>query len=259
MLNIFRELGFKETEEDSIYKMNDVYIVVVGPLIVPEERYKVPKEPDPYPTDYDTHAKSLELDYLVVASRHWAQSGKPSFTVHPTGNFGKPMYGGRARELQVTVANPMRDIFMRLIENPPKDFQVSMEATHHSPTQFDIPMFFAELGSRKKQWIDEKPAHYLVEAILEGLKDKGKAPVAIGFGGGHYCPTFSILEENTAFGHIAAKYALDLLTPELISQMVEKTIDGVEGAILDKGLKGYQKKKIEVSLRKLDVEIKSQD
>jgi len=257
MLNIFREIGFAETDDSSVLRMDEIRLIVVDPLIVPEERYKVPAEPNPYPTDFDRYAQLLDLDYIVIASRHWARSGQPSLTVHPTGNFGKAMYGGRQRELQATLANPMRDIFLELIEDPPKGFKVSMEATHHSPTQFEVPMFFAELGSSERQWISEEPAHYLVGAILEGIKAGNEAPVAIGFGGGHYCPTFSVLEKETAFGHIAAKYALDLLTPELVSQMLEKTLDGVEKAVLDSGLKGHQRKKVEVALKKLDVEIEA--
>jgi D-tyrosyl-tRNA(Tyr) deacylase len=112
------------------------------------------------------------------------------------------------------------------------------------------------LGSSKRQWIDEGPARYLVEAILEGINTKSDVPVAIGFGGGHYCPTFSVLEEETAFGHMAAKYALDLISPELITQMRDKTLDGVAHAVLDRGLKGHQKKKVEVALKKLEIETK---
>ena len=41
--------------------------------------------------------------------------------------------------------------------------------------------------------------------------------------------------------------------------MVDKTFDDVQEAVLDKGLKGYQKKKVEVALRNLDVEIRDQN
>jgi D-aminoacyl-tRNA deacylase len=256
MLNIFRELGFSETDDDSVLSIGDKYLLVVDPLIVPEERYKIPAEPDPYPADLDGFAEAHGLDYIVIASRHWARSGQASFTVHPTGNFGKAMYGGRSRELQPTLANPMRDVFLELVKSPPKGFKVSMEATHHSPTEFATPMFFAELGSSKRQWIDESPARYLVDAILEGIGTRSEVPVAIGFGGGHYCPTFSVKAEEVAFGHMAAKYALDLITPELISQMRKKTLDGVDFASLDPGLKGHQRKKVEVALKKLGIEIK---
>ena len=255
LLSAFRGMGFEETGREGILRRDEVYLIVVEPLIVPEERYKVPAEPDPYPADYDSLAREYDLEYIVVASRHWARSGKPSLTVHPTGNFGKAMYGGRPRELQRTLANPMRDVFLELLRDPPRGFEVSLEATHHSPTQFETPMFFAELGSGKRQWGDGSAGAYLAEAIIKGIESKGGAPVGIGFGGGHYCPTFTVMERETAFGHIAAKYALDLLTPELIGQMVERTVDGVEKAYLEGGLKGHQKKRVEVALRNLGVEM----
>lgn len=258
MLGAFRDMGFEETVSADTLRMGEILLLVVDPLIVPEERYKVPKEPDPYPADFDAIAREHSLEYYVVASRHWARSGQPSLTVHPTGNFGKAMYGGRPRELQRTVAKPMRDIFLQLLEDPPRGFEVSLEATHHSPTMFETPMFFAELGSSERQWQDESTGRYLAEAIVEGINAMGEAPVAIGFGGGHYCPTFTVMERETAFGHIAAKHSLDLLTPELIGQMAERTLDGVEKAVFDKGLKGYQKKKVEVALKKMDLEIEGQ-
>lgn len=255
MLGSFISMGFEETGGEGILRRGGVYIIVVEPLIVPEERYKVPEKPDPYPADYDSLAKIYNLEYIVIASRHWAKSGKPSLTVHPTGNFGKAMYGGRPRELQWTLANPMRDVFLELLRDPPRGFEVSLEATHHSPTQFKTPMFFAELGSGMRQWGDRVAGTYLAEAIAKGIESRGSAPVAIGFGGGHYCPTFTVMERETAFGHIAAKYTLDLLTPELIGQMVERTVDGVERAYLEGGVKGHQKKRVEVALRNLGVEM----
>jgi D-aminoacyl-tRNA deacylase len=151
----------------------------------------------------------------------------------------------------------MRDVFMELAADPPHGFQVSLEATHHSPTQFETPMFFAEVGSGERQWRDEAVCRYLAEAILVGAKAEGKVPVLIGFGGGHYCPMFSIMENERAFGHVAAKYALDILTEELVSQMVERTLDGVDSAVLDSGLKGWERKKIEIRLKKLGIDYKS--
>jgi D-aminoacyl-tRNA deacylase len=254
VLGALRDLGFQETDRSGVLRLGKVYLFVLEPLIVPDERYRMPAEPDPYPADYDSIAEEYGLEYFVVASRHWARSGKPSLTVHPTGNFGKAVYGGRPRELQRTLANPMRDVFLELLRDPPRGFDVSLEATHHSPTRFETPMFFAELGSGERQWRDEPAGAYLAKAILNGIASKGDAPVAIGFGGGHYCPRFTVMERETAFGHIAAKYALDLLTPDLIGQMVEKTVDGVDRAYLESGLKGYQRKKVEVALRKLGVE-----
>ncbi|MBS7651829.1 D-aminoacyl-tRNA deacylase [Candidatus Bathyarchaeota archaeon] len=253
ILKRFLEMGFKE--ESGVLRLGDIFIFVIEPLIVPAEKYKVPPEPKPYPIDYDSLAEKYGIEYYVVASRHWSASGTPCLTVHPTGNFGKAVYGGRDRELQPVPANPMRNVFLELLRNPPRGYEVSLEATHHSPTQFRTPMFFAELGSSEKEWRDEEAASHLAKSIVEGIKSQGRAPTAIGFGGGHYCPTFSLLEREVAFGHICPKYALDLLTEDLIRQMVERTLDGVEKAFIEDGVKGYQRKRVEVALRKLGINI----
>ena len=255
ILQTFKDVGFTETDMKGIFKMGNIHLVVVEPQIVPDERYVTPEESKPYPYDYDQLAQKLDISYYVIASRHWAASGKPCLTVHPTGNFGKAMYGGRNHELQRTLAIPMRNIYMELLVDPPKGLSVSLEATHHSPTEFLTPMFFAEIGSRITQWQDEALCRYLSDAILAGVKSQDVAPVAVGFGGGHYCPTFSVKERETAFGHIAAKYALDDLSDSLIAQMVERTLDGVDFAVFDKGLKGHHRKKIEVALKRLDVTV----
>jgi len=254
ILKAFREAGFGEAGRADVLRLGDVYLLTLDHLIVPAEKYRVPKEPRPYPADYDGLAARYDIDYYVVASRHWSSSGTPCLTVHPTGNFDRAMYGGRDRELQRAPANAMRNVFLELVEDPPRGYEVSLEATHHSPTRFETPMFFAELGSSERQWTDEAAAAYLAEAILRGIALGGRAPVAVGFGGGHYCPTFTAMERETAFGHICPKYALDLLTEDLIRQMADRTVDGVDEAVLDKGMKGYQRKKVEVALRKLGIE-----
>ncbi len=253
MLPIFIEKGFKETETENIYRKDDKILIVVEPLIVPEERFKMPDTPRPYPIDYTALASKYELEYIAVASRHWAQSGQPSLTAHPTGNFGKAMYGGRHRELQPTAPNPMRNIYLHLLDSPPEGFQVSLEATHHSPTEFDVPMFFVEIGSREEKWRDVEVAEYLVNCILNGMDEKETKPVAIGFGGGHYCPMFSEKIREYAMGHMAAKYAIDLLTDDLVSQMIGKSMKPT--TVLIDGLKGHQRRKVESLIEKTGLTI----
>jgi D-aminoacyl-tRNA deacylase len=222
-------------------------------FIVPEEEYKTPTEPNPYPIDYDALAGELGVDYFVVASRHWAKSGTPSLTAHATGNYGKAIFGGRNRELQAVPPNALRNVYLELLKNPPQGFQVSLEATHHSPTQFRVPMFFAEVGSGPVQWADLKACEYLVDAILNGIASKEVVPSVIGFGGGHYCPKFSVMEKEHAFGHIAAKYTFPELTDEIISQMIVKTVGGIEGAYIESGVKGSDKRMLETTLSRLGV------
>ena len=253
MFKIFRERGFAEGR-NGVYFRGDVCLVPLPHFIVPEEEYKIPTEPNPYPCDYDAIARELGVDYFVVASRHWARSGQPSLTAHATGNYGKAIFGGRTRELQMVPPDALRNVYLAMLKNPPAGFQVSLEATHHSPTQFDVPIFFAEVGSGEPQWADLGACEYLADAILEGIASTERAPAAIGFGGGHYCPKFSVMEREHAFGHIAAKYALPELTEELIKQMISKTAGCFEKAYIESGVKGADKRRLEAMLDHLGVE-----
>jgi D-aminoacyl-tRNA deacylase len=137
---------------------------------------------------------------------------------------------------------------MQMIDSSPEGYQVSLEATHHSPTEFEVPMFFIEIGSREDKWRDIEACNYLVDCILKGVGEKASKTVAIGFGGGHYCPAFSEKIKEYAMGHMAAKYAIDLLTDDLVEQMISKS-QNPEKVFID-GLKGRQRKKVETLLEK---------
>jgi D-tyrosyl-tRNA(Tyr) deacylase len=115
-------------------------------------------------------------------------------------------------------------------------------------------MFFAEVGSSERQWVDKDVCRYLIEAILRGTASQSEAPIGIGFGGGHYCPKFSIMEKEIAFGHIAAKYALIELTEDTIGQMISKTSGNISRAYIEDSVKGFERKKVEVALDKLNLE-----
>ena len=193
------------------------------------------------------------FEFCVFASRHRSRAGTPSLTVHSTGNFGKADYGGEERTLQNTLANAKHNIYQELRECS-LDYEVTLEVTHHGPTNFETPLFFVEIGSSETQWRDEEAAEFVVDCILSGLQSKKKHQTAIGFGGGHYAPKFSEME-SVAFSHICPKYAADDLTEDLIKQMIDKTADGVDFAVLDeKGLKGRHKVLIKRVLDGLELE-----
>ncbi|MCD6414764.1 MAG: hypothetical protein J7L23_04035 [Candidatus Diapherotrites archaeon] len=194
-------------------------------------------------------------ELLVVASKHKSESGRPTLSVHPTGNYHEAKYGGEPKTLQATNANAMRNVFLYLLNETPKGYELSLEATHHGPTDIRVPLFFAEVGSTEKQWQDLEAADFLAEAILNGLESKEEAEAVIGFGGGHYCPTFTKMESEVAFGHICPKYSVDFIDVALVKQMVEQTTDGVKHAILDeKGLKGRHKTLIKDILDEVGVD-----
>lgn len=240
------EKGFEKTEKMfhdlSVYRLGDLLLFSVkGDVLSGAGLNEFIKEYNP--------------ELLLVASRHKSESGRPTLTVHPTGNYSEAKYGGEPKTLQATNANFMRNVFLYLLEDTPDNYEVSLEATHHGPTGIEAPLFFVELGSTETQWQDREAADFLAEAILHGLRSKEKTETVIGFGGGHYCPTFTRMEEEVAFGHICPKYSADFLDENMIKQMIEKTLDGVKHAILDeKGLKGRHKTLIKDILDRFDID-----
>lgn len=241
------EKGFKETGEKfqdfPVYKLDDLVLASIKEDII-------------FPTRLDELAKEYQLELIVMASRHKSESGKPTLTVHPTGNFGEEAkYGGETRALQNTSANAMRNIYLQILNDPPEGYEVSLEATHHGPTEFETPILFAELGSSEEQWGDTEAGEFLADAIVNGLQSKEAVEAVIGFGGNHYASKFSKMEEDIAFGHICPKYAMDLLDEGMVRQMVEKTTDGIGQAVLDeKGMKGRQKSMVKMFLEAVGIE-----
>jgi len=180
----------------------------------------------------------LGAEYIIVASSHKSEAGIATLTIHPTGNFGKNELGGNEKELGHTNSNIMRNIYLRMLESKLAGYKISLEQTHHGPTQFKTPLCFVEIGSSEKQWEDKYAAEFLVGCILAGLSSKEKAESVIGVGGNHYANLFSELERELAFGHMCPKYSLDYLDEEIIRQMFDKTTPRPTKVIFDeKGVK----------------------
>ena len=126
------------------------------------------------------------------------------------------------------------------------DYEVTLEATHHGPT-LNIPMLFIEVGSTEKQWMDlgacGAAAWVILEVIGSTPSDNG-FPVAIGFGGGHYCRKFTGLSREYAIGHICPKYNLHNLDSEMITQMIKRTLPKPEYALVEKKGMGKEKRRV---------------
>ncbi|MBD3262150.1 MAG: hypothetical protein GF334_10880 [Candidatus Altiarchaeales archaeon] len=188
----------------------------------------------------------FEVEFCVVASRHRSQSGKPTLTCHSPGNFGKAEAGGESGSLAFSPAKLIKKSLDSLKACAVDlTYDVSLEVTHHGPTELTCPLVFVEVGSKMNQWQDMAActvAAKAIEACLFGEEDE--VPVGIGFGGPHYAPNFTQIS-GMALGHILPKYARDFLTEELFLQMIEKTVPKPTYCVLDwKGLRGAEKKKI---------------
>ncbi len=175
---------------------------------------------------------------VLVLSPHKSEAGIPSLTVHTPGNWGKALFGGEAKKLNIAMPTLMTSILLEMRKRALLDFQVCFEVDHHGPT-VDVPICFVEIGSSEREWAMRELAELVVESVLSAL-DSPISPdkIACGFGGGHYAPTFSKLaEQGFAFGHMMAKYNAPDLSRELLEQAVEKNTEEVEVFVVErKGL-----------------------
>jgi len=208
----------------------------------------------------------FDPEYYIFASPHSSKAGNRSLTAHSTGNFGENTIsfskeqkinpslpvkesilklGGNSKELGISPALLLKSAILNLRKRNLTEFPVSLEVTHHGPTNLKKPLLFVEVGSSESEWNDLDAIKTVCETILN--LDTPKAKTAIGFGGPHYAPNFTkrIVNTELAFGHICPKYNLKELNKELIVQMIEKTIPKPELAVLDwKGMGGESRQKV---------------
>jgi D-aminoacyl-tRNA deacylase len=207
----------------------------------------------------------LRPEVCVVASRHRSESGKPTLTCHPTGNFGAAGLGGSPGRLQTTNSQYLCRSLLLLRQAKERhglEHEVSMEVTHHGPTELPFPLLYVEVGSSEPQWNDLKACGAVADVIWEAVSSGGEPlPSAIGFGGPHYAPNFNEVVGKYAMGHIMPKHAVEQLSEGMVAQMVEKTFPRPEVAVIDwKGLKGADKDVLVGILGKIGLKwVKSSD
>lgn len=164
-----------------------------------------------------------EVEVVIFASRHRAESRIPTLSVHPIGNYSSADFGGMPRTLCKSSPQLMTSALRALASNAKgMGFNVSFETTHHGPT-VNTPAFYIEIGSYEELWGREDAAEAIAKSIMS-VKDEGH-PVVVCAGGGHYAPRFTevALSKKVAIGHMAANYALDHLDENMIRQISEKS------------------------------------
>jgi D-aminoacyl-tRNA deacylase len=239
-----RERGFEQTdmiwEQNTVFRKGDWLLVETQSEIV-----------------FCDIVNGLDVDEIIFASRHKSASAKPTLTVHPSGNFGKAEHGGKDGWINPTSAGRMKLVMLEIVRQSKaaelQGYEISAEVTHHGPT-IEIPSCFVELGSSEKQWADEKAADVLAAAIDAALEKKFDGKVGIGFGGSHYAPTFSDVMKrgDIAVSHMMAKYAMGSLSEGTVRQMLEKTVEKADFAVLDwKGLLADERQKVAKIAEKL--------
>ncbi|MHB1908070.1 MAG: D-aminoacyl-tRNA deacylase [Nitrososphaerales archaeon] len=190
-----------------------------------------------------------EKTYVFI-SRHAAESKIPSLTGHFTGNFGDDTFGGKPRQIARYCPNILKNYLKELDsfrKEIPQEYKITLEATHHGPTELVNPSMFVELGSTPERWEDRRAASFVASALIRSLlNEKVYSKCAIGVGGTHYSEKFNDLELETeiALGSIVPKYALQYFDQKMFDEIIGKSTQEVNLVVLDsKGL-GKEKQRI---------------
>lgn len=198
---------------------------------------------------------------IIFLSRHSSKSEFPTLSTHVTGNPTKEAtYGGYPYSLAPSNPILMKSVlyYMNLlVENRYLKYHVTLEVTHHGPTEIFSPSLFVEVGSTINQWKDKKATNTVVDALLTAIKKPLKGVPAVGFGGPHYAPTFTkySLEKKYAFGHILSKYVISDTTDKVIRDAFKKTDDAKIAVINWKGMPGKIRKKLHENLIQKGIEV----
>jgi D-aminoacyl-tRNA deacylase len=208
--------------------------------------------------DAKLEAAELPASLIIFASKHSSKEEINSLTVHCTGNLSNEVrLGGRPKELAVSSPAAMKSILQGmkcLAEKKGLNYNITLEVTHHGPTELSVPSLYAEIGSTESKWKDTDAGEVAAKAILAVSLEK--VPVALGFGGGHYAmrQTRILLETAVSFGHNFPKYQLNLVDETLILQAVNKS--DADFAYFDrKSMKSGDKNRISAILKKLGIRV----
>lgn len=197
-----------------------------------------------YPSSLvEMNIEGEDIEWALLLSRHKSASGKKCLTVHTPGNLSSSAdLGGRPRS--VSISNPaLQSALLRALkafhDELSLGLQVTVEATHHGPTELKYPVTFIEIGSDESAWADgalgEAVAKAVAKAVFSG-RPAARGRSAVGIGGGHYSEKFTaaILSGDYDIGHIIPKYALPEV-PDLspIAMCVARTLGGCQSLVVD--------------------------
>lgn len=201
--------------------------------------------------------QNIKEDFVVFVSRHKGAQEK-ILSLHAPGNWKKADFGGKEGRVCKTSSTALKTFFKELNKNIPKEWQATLECTHHGP-YIEKPCLFIEIGSNEKDWQDKEAAKAIAKTIENAVKilqDNLKYKSAIAIGGPHYCPNFNKIQLNSnyAISHIIPEYALPL-TEGMLKEAISRTIEPVDCVLLDwKGLgKSEERKQVVEMLERLGI------
>ena len=204
----------------------------------------------------------MKPEVVIFASRHRSESNDATLTAHWTGNTtSQADFGGKPKSLSFTAPPRLRAALLALDEAKAARglaYSVTVEATHHGPTELGLPTLFVELGSTEKEWNDKQAGEAAAEAIWQTATTSLQGKNAVGFGGGHYCNKQSraIREDGYAFGHILSKYFFEEYDEEIVRMAFNRTMGECRTAVIDwKGVRGRDREKLLHTLNEMRVQV----
>jgi D-aminoacyl-tRNA deacylase len=203
--------------------------------------------------------EKYQYDGFVFLSKHAAESGVLALTCHSTGNFSKADFGGKERQVAIPNSDLQKSYIKNLwdAKNSFPEFQITIEATHHGPTDLNKPSLFIEIGTTEKQWNDVNLCNSIADIVVRTITSEiSENPVALCFGGTHYPNKFTkeLIEGKFALGTVIPKHALDFLDNELFSHILQRNKNAT-ASLLDWNGLGKNKQKVLDLLEHTDLEV----
>jgi len=247
---LITKIGFEQEhgQRTETYSKGNVRLLVL-------EELGIYAEPGEIPADVVT---------TIFVSKHVSSSGRPAVTVHTTGNLTKEAkFGGNPEEVSYVDPSIIRRALRALkagVEQAGVKIEVTMEATHHGPTNLSMPVCFVEIGSGEKEWTDPVLGEIAANAVMSAIAEVEETrPAAVGFGGTHYSAkhTRICMEGDYAIGHLVSSHSFDGgVSERVIGDTFSKTAGSCNTAIVDwKGLHSNDRRKLIASLEAAGREI----
>jgi len=220
--HLINEISFKKMNNSHAYYYKDFLLLPIeGSLL-------------------DLNIDMENIEWALFLSKHKSESKRTCLTVHTPGNlYEKNIMGGRPNE--VAISNPpLQCSLLRALNTISKklnmNIEVTVEATHHGPTNLNFPVTFIEIGSDENAWRNELLGSIVAKAISNIISSSLEiAPGAVGIGGGHYSDKFTKkILEGALIGHIIPKYAMiEGMHPSMIVKCIERTFGGCTKLYVD--------------------------
>ena len=186
------------------------------------------------------HEKINNYDFIIFASKHKSEKGGKTLSIHAPGNWREANLGGQPEKVCKTSALFLKQTFellnKKVIESDLRDYQVTLECTHHGPL-IEKPCMFIEIGSTETEWNDKRAAFVIAKTIrdiIDNFEENPYREIAIGIGGPHYCPNFNKIQlnSNIAVSHIIPEYVLPF-SEEMLKEAIAKTEEELDFVLLD--------------------------